>query len=92
MSPQDYTAWQQAIQAARTRASLHTLEHRVREFGPDAEALQLRQLCGERRGALAAGAPSPPSELRPTSERRPPLAAQRFAPAVDTPDVANKGG
>ena len=51
MSPQEYAAWRETIQAARTRASLHTLEHRVREFVPDAEVLQLRQLCGQRRRA-----------------------------------------
>jgi hypothetical protein len=52
MKPQDYAAWQEAIQAARTRAALHTLEQRIRELALDVEVLQLRQLCGQRRRAL----------------------------------------
>jgi hypothetical protein len=55
MTPEDYAAWQDAIQTARTRAALHTLEERLRALTLGGEVLQLRQLCGQRRRALGRG-------------------------------------
>jgi hypothetical protein len=78
MTPEDYAAWQEAIQAARTLAPLHTLEKRLRELTFEVEVLQLRQLCGQRRRALgrwvSAVAPprrdrSPDSDGRAESQR-----------------------
>jgi len=51
--PRDYTGWAQVLRAARTRAALRMLERRLLRLPPDAEVLRLRQLCGQRRRALA---------------------------------------